>query len=389
MKKYDYILTGGGASGLITAYRMSRDSFFADKSILIIEKDNKNSNDRTWCFWESSIGEWDELLTKKWHNIYFGSPDFKLHADIAPFHYKMLQSSSLYNFIQKQLSNHFNITVLKDSVTMINESEKSVFVSTSESEYECSYLLNSIPNFNPIQEKEAFPYLKQHFVGWFIQTKDNCFDPSEAVFMDFDIPQDGNTRFIYVLPFSENEALVEYTLFSAELLSYEEYEKGITSYLDSKGIKDYTITEKEVGNIPMTCYPFHQKNTKRILHIGSAGGWTKASTGFTFDFISKKSVSLIAFLKTEKPMNEFYKKSRFEFYDRIFIEVLYRDNALGSQVFSSLFKSVKPQLVLKFLNEESKFSDEFKVMYYTKPSLSFTVSAFTSFYKLIKHNFSK
>jgi lycopene beta-cyclase len=31
----------------------------------------------------------------------------------------------------------------------------------------------------------------------------------------------------------------------------------------------------------MTCYPL-EKNTQRVLNIGTAGGWTKASTGYTF-----------------------------------------------------------------------------------------------------------
>jgi len=66
MQKYDYIITGSGASGLMLAYRMAKDSFFDTASILIIDKEKKTSNDRTWCFWENGKGEWDDLVHKSW-----------------------------------------------------------------------------------------------------------------------------------------------------------------------------------------------------------------------------------------------------------------------------------------------------------------------------------
>ena len=36
--------------------------------------------------------------------------------------------------------------------------------------------------------------------------------------MDFSITQKNDTRFIYILPFKSNEALVEFTLFSKSIL---------------------------------------------------------------------------------------------------------------------------------------------------------------------------
>jgi len=93
---------------------------------------------------------------------------------------------------------------------------------------------------------------------------------------------------MYVLPTSANEALLEYTLFSKDLLAKEEYETEIQNYIQKLGITEYEIIEKEQGNIPMTCYPFWQHNSKNILNIGSAGGWTKASTGYTFKNTVKK-----------------------------------------------------------------------------------------------------
>jgi lycopene beta-cyclase len=50
MPDYDFILSGGGLAGLSLAYHLI-NSPLRDRSILIVDKDAKQQNDRTWCFW--------------------------------------------------------------------------------------------------------------------------------------------------------------------------------------------------------------------------------------------------------------------------------------------------------------------------------------------------
>ncbi|MBL0053736.1 MAG: hypothetical protein IPP29_20670 [Bacteroidetes bacterium] len=63
---YDYAIVGAGAAGLHLALAMIDDNYFATKKILIVEKESKNINDRTWCFWENENGLWDKIITKSW-----------------------------------------------------------------------------------------------------------------------------------------------------------------------------------------------------------------------------------------------------------------------------------------------------------------------------------
>ena len=51
---FDFIICGGGASGLLLLKALREDNYFDNYSVLLIEKEVKNKNDRTWCFWESS-----------------------------------------------------------------------------------------------------------------------------------------------------------------------------------------------------------------------------------------------------------------------------------------------------------------------------------------------
>jgi lycopene beta-cyclase len=167
---------------------------------------------------------------------------------------------------------------------------------------------------------------------------------------------------MYILPYKKNEALFEYTLFSEDLLKYDEYKLAIDKYLQSKNITDYEIVDKEQGSIPMTCYKFWDKNSENIIHIGTAGGWSKASTGFTFKNTTKKTAELLLHLKQNKPLEHFHKINKFWFYDLLLLDILQEKNHLGAVLFSDLFKRTPSKRILKFLDEETSLFEDLQVI---------------------------
>jgi lycopene beta-cyclase len=380
--KYDYIILGSGLSGLLTAYRMANNAWFNDKSILIIDKEIKNKNDRTWCFWEKPDGEFDSVLSKTWEKAFIGNQDFQQSFDLNPYLYKMIRSSDFYKFVFDTISSKSNFLFITDEIIQWKTVENSVEITGKNQTYSCNFLLNSFFDVNPILNQMKYPYLKQHFIGWFIKTEEEIFDDSEVKFMDFTIEQDGNTRFMYVLPTSKTEALFEYTLFSEDLLEKSVYEKAIENYLQNLGILNYEIVEKEAGNIPMTCFPFYKQNSERVLFIGTAGGWTKASTGFTFLNSKKQSYILVNFLKNNKNLSLFHKKSRYWFYDLILLEVLHQNNELGADIFGELFQKNSIQDIFQFLNEEGTILSDLKVML-SLPSWVFIKATFRVLWKMV------
>lgn len=362
MKHFDYIFTGTGLAALMTVYKMIESGKFTDKSILLIDENSKKDNDRTWCFWETENSIWEKSISKKWESALFANADFRRSLDLKPYEYNMVKGLDFYNQVFELISKQSNITFANEKVTDINELENHVFVATEKENYTCEKLLNSIYRKSEVENQTQYPVLQQHFIGWFIKSKEAAFNPEQATFMDFSVAQKGNTRFMYALPTSSTEALFEYTLFSHQLLKKEEYEQEIEKYIRKLGIQDYEIVEKEQGSIPMTCYPFWKKNTQKVLNIGTAGGWTKASTGYTFKSSDKKSTQLAAFLQTETDLRKFHKKTKFWFYDLLLLDILDQKNELGASIFSSMFKKGNPSLIFKFLDEETSLFEDLKVI---------------------------
>lgn len=346
---------------------LGSDSFFREKSILLLDKNDKTINDRTWCFWERGTGQFDNILFRKWSKIHFAGARLNIKPEIAPYSYKMLRGIDFYEHYLVKLQTYPNVAFLVDEIDTLKEGNDKVVIKGKQKSYAAKQVFDSRFDYAKLKKESEYPVLQQHFLGWFIKTKAFAFDAQTPSFMDFSIPQKGNTRFMYVLPFSENEALVEYTLFSENVLEKSEYELAIKDYLSKIGITSYEITEVEKGNIPMTCYDFKSTNTDRVLKIGMAGGWAKASTGYTFYSSVKKVDKLVAHLKYNKPLSSFGKKSRFWYYDLLLLDILSKSNHLGVQIFESLFKKRSPQLIFKFLDEDTHFLEEIYIMAAPKP----------------------
>lgn len=380
MQHYHYIFTGSGLSALMTVYELLLSGKFDDKSILLIDENTKKVNDRTWCFWDEN-NLFDEIVSKKWNQAIFSNEKFNRVLELTPYQYKKINGLDFYELVFKKISEHKNIHFLNQKVVDFNELGNHCVVKTEQEIFTCNKVFNSIYNPEVVTAQSKFPLIHQHFIGWFIKSKEDVFTPNCATFMDFSVEQKGNTRFMYVLPTSSTEALLEYTLFSKNLLSKEEYEAEIQKYIENLGITEYEIIEKEQGNIPMTCYPFWKHNTKNIVNIGSAGGWTKASTGYTFKNASKKSKALVQFLKSESDFTKFHRKDKFWFYDLLLLDILGSKNELGSKIFSSMFKNGDSSVIFKFLDEETSFLEDLQVIWRC-PKMIFVQALFGRIFKI-------
>ena len=356
MERFDYIICGGGASGLLLSNALLSDKHFNDKKILIIEKESKTDNDKTFGFWNDKESVLDNIVFKEWEYAEFRDSNSHNSFLLSPYKYKMIKSNEFYLYIGDKISKASNFTYLNSTVNEIDQVNNTV--KTNDGEFSSSIIFSSI--YNEVSFKK-YPLLKQHFIGWTIETKNESFDDNKITFMDFSVDQKDEIRFMYILPFSKNKALIEYTLFSSDIISDDEYETEIKAYLKKKNILNYSIVEKEKGMIPMTCYPFFENNTDTYFQIGTAGGWSKPSTGYTIKNSIEKIDMIINSLKLNKPLSKIRFKNRFWYYDLLFLDVLIASKGKGSQVFSDLFRNNDPIKIFKFLDEKTSVMEELSI----------------------------
>jgi lycopene beta-cyclase len=382
-EKYDYIICGAGLSGLILASRIFEDRFFDDKNILLIDKDLKSSVNKTWCFWETGNSVWKDYIVKSWDTVIFKSKGFKKEKSLQNYSYKMIKSKFFLDSIINKIKQANNFDFFQDEIVDFIESENNVLVKTKSNQFLANNVFNSCVDIDEIKSKTSYPFLLQHFLGWTIETKESVFNEKKATIMDFSIDQKDETRFFYVLPLSDKKALIEFTVFSKDLLKKDEYELELIKYIKSLKIDKYKIIEDEFGVIPMTCYPFERKNTSKILNIGTAGGWTKPSSGYTFKFIEKNTLKLLTHIKKNTQFLNFKIKTRHWIYDLIFLDVLYKNNYLGSNLFTKMFSKNPMEKIFMFLDNETSITDELKITA-SFPKRIFTNSLVNNIGKIIR-----
>jgi lycopene beta-cyclase len=372
---YDYIITGGGCAGLSLLMRLLKSEKLKDKSILLIEKEGNKINDRTWCFWEKGQGEFEEIVYKKWDHAWFHGDAYSSLKDLAPYQYKMIRGIDFYNHCDQVIKSSSRVDVLHEKVISLENDAAGVMVKTNNGSYHGKFVFNSILFEEPVKQENRI-YLLQHFKGWVIETVDPVFDPGQATLMDFRVDQSEGTTFVYVMPFSSTKALVEYTLFTPSLLNEDDYDKSILKYVEIQlGIRNYQIVEKEFGVIPMTDHVFPVRDGN-VIYLGTSGGLTKPSSGYTYRFIQKHIEALIT--RLEEVGNPFISgnpfQKRFLFYDRILLNILFKRTLEGKHIFSLLFKRNRIDRLFAFLDNESTIWQEL-ILLNTLPRIPFIRSA--------------
>jgi len=356
--------------------RMIKSGKFTDKKVLLIDKAKKNKNDRTWCFWETTPGFFEDIVYHKWDVISFISNNCSSANSIAPYQYKMIRAIDFYNYCFEEIKKHPWIEMLNGELSKEYVYDDGITIKIDEKKmhFGKATVFNSIADLDNKLPGEI--KLLQHFKGWLVESHKPVFDPAIASIMDFRVHQDHGTTFAYVLPLSETKALVEYTLFTKTLLEQHQYDLELKEYItEILKLDDYTFSDAEFGIIPMTSRKFKFQNNG-VFNIGTAGGQTKASSGYTFQFIQKQAESIVEYLVKNKTLSEIpVIPGRFLFYDKVLLDVLYNKRVTGEKIFITLFEKNKPQQVLKFLDNESSLIEELKIIS-TLPIFPFLKAAF-------------
>ena len=341
MKEFDYIIIGGGCAGLSLAYELEINDKLKEKTLAIIETREEYKRDKTWSFWKVYNHNFDDCVIKSWNNFTINSKDSSHELTNKKFPYQSIDSEKFYKKINSKLSLNPNVSFFKN-INEINSKNSLIFNSVFEGALDKSKLW-------------------QHFQGIEIETPKNIFDDEIINLMDFNCDQRNDVHFFYTLPFSKNKALIETTwLSNLEDQNLMDYDLQLENYIKNNlGIKNYKINFIEKGAIPLF-YPSFNNNNKTI-NIGSAGGMTRLSTGYTFLNIQEHSNYIMKNINKIEKINKFSLGKKYQFLDKIFLKVLKDYPERMPKIFFDMFKT-SSSTIIKFLSNKSNIFEDLLII---------------------------
>ncbi|MGW5878951.1 lycopene cyclase family protein [Nocardiopsis terrae] len=365
MADYEVVIIGGGAAGLTLAHRMGgvneRRGRPLRTALLEPPPGPHTPPPRTWCFWEAEGGLWDPLLAARWRDLTVLGPDgaeYRSPAD--PYLYKMLRSTDVAAHVRDRADEHLDQRELYVTGLVDGPDHATVHATAPDGaavRLRARWVFDSRP---PPMPRGGRTTLLQHFRGWFVRAPRDAFDPGAAVLMDLRPPQPRTgVAFGYVLPLSSREALVEYTEFGRSALTTAEYDAALTDHCDRVGLGDVEVTAAEQGVIPMTDAPFPTRTGRRLFRIGTAGGATRPSTGYTFSGVARQTAAVArALAEGRTPVPPVPYRARHLAMDAIMLRALDSGRVAGADFFTRLFAANRLGDVLAFLDGTSRLPGE-------------------------------
>jgi lycopene beta-cyclase len=381
----DLAVVGAGGAGLSLLVELARvlPEGRRPPAIVLIDPVQRESDDRTWCFWDAGPGPLEPVVHRAWRQAEIVEPAGRSRVlDLDPLRYVMIRSADFYalgNAAAARLG-AVRIRAAADEVT-------GGLVRAGGVTVRARWIADSRPAAPRRRPNTA---LLQHFRGWAVRLgadRTGRADPDLPVLMDFSVPQPSRgVGFGYVLPSGPRQALVEYTEFSPAgppgvrpaRLPDAAYDDALRAYVRRRfgaGPGDYTIERVEDGAIPMTDAVHARRAGRCVIRLGAAGGATRGSTGYTFAAMQRQAAAVAgALIAGRDPVPPPAYPARHRWMDAVMLRALDRALVPGPDLFVSLFERNPPERVLRFLDGQTSRAEDLRLMA-TTPIAAMTRSA--------------
>ena len=358
--RFDYVFLGLGAANSLILRSLDAQGLLRGRRFAIFEPDAKRANDRTFCFW----AEPDEvealgllpLVSHAWDTVRIGGIS---ETSILPMRYWHIRGIDLYEQTRTLLAQYPDeALILQERWEAYAEPGADGFAFPFG---EAQTVFDSRPpQFQEAAAHEA--HLLQSFLGWEIECPAGSFDASAVVMMDFRIPQEQHTQFVYILPFSDTNALVEVTRFGTVPVQENEAAELLADYL-ANNFPEYRKLHLERGVIPMSSVPLRETAAgPGWIFTGARADRVKPSTGYAFHAMARDAHTLAASIAKNQPVRLSKRPPRFVFYDRLLLKILEQRPEKGKAIFQTLFRRCALPDVLHFLSEKTRLAQDLNIL---------------------------
>lgn len=273
--KVDIAIAGGGLSGSLLAWRMKERH--PDLSIALIEKGDRLGGNHTWSFHETDVSpqilDWlQPMIAYRWPGQEVRFPAYRRRLETA---YCTVPSQNLVSYLQPKIgqSVHTGLAVKalsSDCVTLEDGrhlSAGAVIDARGQGDYDD--LIIGFQKFHGVEYRFQQPH-----------------GLTAPIIMDATVDQIDGYRFVYVLPFTEDTALVEDTYYAdGPSLDIQAIRSRIDEYCAQQGWEPAEVLKTEDGILPIAMggnMPAHlAKTPEGVALIGLRAGLFHPLTGYS------------------------------------------------------------------------------------------------------------
>ncbi|MGW0645359.1 lycopene cyclase family protein [Streptomyces badius] len=363
---FDVVIVGAGAAGLSLAHHLCAPGSATPLSVALVDAPPGplRPPPRTWCFWEPPGGAYDSSLAASWPQLRVRGADGSCTVSrFSRLRYKMLRSDTFEALVEQRLSRAPAVRRIEANVSAVRDVPYGGEILTGAGCGERVLARGRLVfDSRPLHRlPPARTTMFQHFTGWFVRTERPMFDPATAELMDFRTPQPARgLSFGYVLPLDQRTALVEYTEFSPLPLDAKGYRRALRHYTDDVlRLGRFHVTAREHGVIPMTDGRLALRAGRSVYRIGTAGGATRPSTGYTFAAVQRQTRAIAAQLRAGRPLRmplPYGRRARAM--DAVMLRALDSGRVDGAEFFSRLFRDVPAERLLSFMDGSSRLHED-------------------------------
>jgi lycopene beta-cyclase len=364
----DVIILGAGCAGLSLGVQLAKMNERAPKTLLL-ELRSVYENDRTWCFWGHESNAYSDQVNHQWTRLIVGSQKEKLSFECAFAPYQILSAKTFYEIALESIGLN-PLIELRMNTSISKEPQYDQgwwYVATSAGSLRSRAVVDTRPKArNDLKNTKLW----QSFLGVEIECDQAVFDPLTAVLMDFCKTNAEFVGFNYVLPQSDKQALIEFTVFAKRPYIQEELAQrlhaSVAQYTDGK---NYRILRQEYGLIPMGLVI--EQSTENMVetypsyvHVGLTAGAARPATGYAFQRIQNWAVECAHALATKSsPVPHTKDSFLIRKMDTIFLNVIRNNPELGLELFMDLFKKVDSKRLVRFLSDRGLLLDYLAVIW--------------------------